>query len=262
MTTMTAYTPGTFCWVDLSTTDAEAAKKFYTRLLGWTAVDMPVGPDMNYTMCQIDGKDVAALYQQGPAEQGIPPHWNSYISVANADEIAAKVKAAGGMVLMEPADVMEFGRMAMVQDPTGAVVGAWQPGTHIGARLVNQPGALSWNELGTTDAQKAGEFYTNVFGWKAQTQDMGNGTLYTTFLNGGQMNIAGMMQMTEAWGDMPSHWGVYFTVADCDASAAKVTELGGQVLMPPTDIPAVGRFAVIQDPQGVVFNIIKLDNPN
>jgi predicted enzyme related to lactoylglutathione lyase len=260
MTEMTSYTPGTFCWVELSTSDAAAAKKFYTQLFGWTAVDMPAGPDMIYTMCQIDGKNVAALYQQGQEEQGIPPHWNSYISVASADEIAAKAKALGGTVMGEPFDVMDAGRMALVQDPEGVVVGAWQPGRHIGAQLVNQPGAFNWNELATRDTAKAGEFYTKLFGWEAQTQDMGGGMLYTIFMNGGRMN-GGMMQISEEWGDMPPHWAVYFAVADCDASAEEVKELGGQVLMPPTDVPQTGRFAMVQDPQGAAFAIIKLANP-
>jgi predicted enzyme related to lactoylglutathione lyase len=243
MTEMTSYTPGTFCWVELSTSDAAAAKKFYTQLFGWTAVDMPAGPDMIYTMCQIDGKNVAALYQQGQEEQGIPPHWNSYISVASADEIAAKAKALGGTVMGEPFDVMDAGRMALVQDPEGVVVGAF-----------------NWNELATRDTAKAGEFYTKLFGWEAQTQDMGGGMLYTIFMNGGRMN-GGMMQISEEWGDMPPHWAVYFAVADCDASAEEVKELGGQVLMPPTDVPQTGRFAMVQDPQGAAFAIIKLANP-
>lgn len=259
MTEMKSYTPGTFCWLDLGTNDAEAAKKFYTGLFGWTMVDMPAGPDMIYTMCQIEGKDVAALYQQGPQEQGIPPHWNSYVSVASADEIAVKAKALGGTVLMEPFDVMEEGRMTMLQDPTGGVVGAWQPKRYIGAKLVNQPGALTWNELLTKDTVKAGQFYSGLFGWNAQTQEMEGGP-YTVFMHGDQMN-AGMMQIRPEWGDMPSNWAIYFAVADCDASVEKARQLGGQVAVPPTDIPQVGRFAVLQDPQGAVFSILKLSSP-
>lgn len=259
MTEMTAYTPGTFCWIDLGTSDAAAAKKFYSELLGWQAVDMPAGPDMIYTMFQIDGKDVAGMYQQGQDEQGIPPHWNSYVSVASVEEIAAKAKSLGGTVMVEPLDVFESGRMTVVQDPTGAVVAAWQPQRHIGAQLVNQPGTLCWNELATRDWQKAAEFYTQLFGWTAQTQPMA-GTEYTVFSNGDRM-AAGMIQMTPEWGDIPPHWMVYLTVTDCDASAEKVTALGGKVLVPPTDIPDMGRFAVVQDPQGAAFSFIKMDNP-
>jgi uncharacterized protein len=258
MTEMTAYTPGTFCWTDLSTTDAAAAKQFYTELFGWTAVDMPMGPDMIYTMLQVEGKDVTALYQQGPEEQGMPPHWNSYVSVSSADDIAARAKALGGTVLAEPFDVAELGRMAIVQDPTGAVVGVWQPRQYIGAKLLGQPGAVSWNEVATRDTEKAGAFYTQLFGWGAKAEDMG-GTLYTVFFKGDQMS-AGMIQITADWGDVPPHWMVYFAVNDCDASVEKTKSLGGQVLMPPTDIPGTGRFATLRDPQGGAFSIIKMSS--
>jgi hypothetical protein len=258
MAEMNSYVPGTFCWIDLTTSDAAGAQKFYGELLGWSIVDIPVGPDMVYSMGQIEGKDVAGLSQQGDEErsQGIPPHWNSYVSVASAEETAAKVKAAGGTVLMKAFDVMDSGRMAVFQDPTGAVLAVWEPRTHIGARLVNQPGAFCWNELATRDAKKAGEFYAQVFGWEGQVQQMG-GTDYTTFYNQGNMN-AGMIQMTAEWGDVPPHWMVYLTVEDCDASVQKAESLGAKILMPPTDIPQVGRFAVLQDPQGAAFSIIKL----
>lgn len=218
-----------------------------------------MGPEMVYSMGQIEGKYVAGLYQAGPEEQGVPPHWNSYVSAASAADIVAGAKAAGGAALMEAADVMGFGRMAVIQDPTGAVVGVWEPGSHIGAQLVNQPGALCWNELATRDAKKAAEFYTQVFGWEGRTQPMGNGE-YTTFYNGENMN-AGMIQMTEQWGDIPPHWLVYFAVADCDSSTDNIKALGGNILMPPTDIPSVGRFAVAQDPQGAAFAIIQLSMP-
>jgi len=260
MTEMSSYTPGTFCWIELSTSDAAAAKQFYHALFGWSAADMEYAPGMVYTMCQIEGKNAAALYQQGPQEQGVPPHWNSYISVADAAETAAKVAAAGGTVLMETMDVMEFGRMCLIQDPTGGVVGAWEPRAHIGASLVNQPGTLTWNELATRDAEKAAGFYTQVFGWEGQVSQMG-GTDYTTFYNHGNMNC-GMIQMTAEWGDLPPHWMVYFAVADCDASAEKAKSLGGQIHVPPSDIPSMGRFAVLTDPQGATFSIFQLNNPS
>ena len=262
MTEMSKYAPGTFCWVDLSTSDAEAAKKFYTGLFGWHIHDIPIGPDMVYSMLQIEGKDVAALSQQGEEQQsqGIPPHWLSYVSVASADEMAQKARSLGGQVIAEPFDVFDSGRMALFQDPQGAMFAVWQPGQHIGARLVNQPGTLSWNELATNDHQQAGKFYTQLFGWKAEVQPMAT-THYTTFSVGDRMN-AGMIQMTEEWGDIPPHWMVYFAVEDCDRSAEKVKELGGAVHVPPTDIPEVGRFALVQDPPGAMFAIIKLNNPD
>jgi len=261
MTVMTEYTPGTFNWVDLSTTDPESAKKFYTRLFGWELVDMPAGPDIVYTMAQLNGKNVAALFQQSAeeSEHGVPPHWNSYVSVASADETAAKAKSLGGVVLGDPFDVMDAGRMAMIQDATGAVLAAWEPKTHVGAELVNDPGAFSWNELATTDTEKAAKFYTELFDWGTEVQEMPN-IIYTTFKNGDRM-AAGMLEITEEWGDVPPHWAVYFSVENCDASAAKAKELGGQIAVEPMDIPPVGRFAVIQDPQGAHFYIIKLNNP-
>jgi predicted enzyme related to lactoylglutathione lyase len=212
-------------------------------------------------MFQLDGKDVAAMYQQDIEQQsqGIPPHWLSYVSVDNVDETAKKVKSLGGQVLTEPFNVFEAGRMVPVQDPQGAAFALWQPGQHIGARLVNQPGTLCWNELATTNAEKARGFYTELLGWYAEVVEMGSGP-YTLFMNGDRQN-GGMMQITEAWGNMPPHWMAYFAVEDCDHSVQKVTELGGKVLMGPMEAGDVGRFATVQDPQGAVFSIIKLNNP-
>jgi predicted enzyme related to lactoylglutathione lyase len=261
MTEFKEYAPGTFSWIDLATTDAEAAKKFYTGLFGWSFVDVPAGEAGIYTMFQIDGKEVAALYQMGPEQsaQGIPPHWMSYVSVANAAESAKKAKSLGGQIVMDAYDVMDAGRMALIQDPVGAMVALWEPHTHIGAKLVNEPGTFTWNELATTDTEKSGEFYTKLFDWKTEVYEMPSGP-YTTFINQDRMN-AGMMKMTEEWGDAPPHWLVYFAVADCEENTAKAKSLGAQILVPPTDAGEVGRFAVIQDPQGAVLSIIKLNNP-
>ncbi len=260
MTEFDAYAPGTFCWTDLGTTDAAGAKAFYTALFGWEAVDTPAGPGMVYTMLNLRGKPVAGLYQMGPEQQarGMPTFWNSYVSVADAAASAAKAKSLGGAVLQEAFDVMDAGRMAMIQDPTGATLAVWEPKTHFGAWLANVPGTLSWNELATNDPEKAGAFYTGLFDWTAQVQE--EPFAYTTFLNGERMN-GGMMQIAEDWGDVPPHWMIYFAVENCDAGVETVKQLGGQVRLPPTDIPQVGRFAVVQDPQGGVFTIIQLENP-
>lgn len=262
MTEVSKHAPGTFSWVDLSTTDAGAAKKFYTALFGWGAIDMPAGEAGIYTMLQLEGKEVAGMSQMSEEQQaqGMPPHWLSYITVARVNKSAEKVKSLGGTMLMEPFDVLDAGRMGLVQDPTGAVFAMWEPRNHIGARLVNQPGALCWTELATRDTDKAGAFYTRLFGWGTQVQEMGS-TRYTIFLNGEQQS-GGLFQMPEEWGDIPPHWMVYFAVEDCDASTGKAKELGGEVKVPPTDIPSVGRFAVLQDPQGGAFSIIKLASTN
>jgi len=255
------YKPGTFCWVELGTSNSEAAKSFYTNLFGWSYVDNPVGPDMVYTMLKLDGKDVGALYQLSPemTAEGIPPNWLSYVSVASADETANKAKAEGATLLKGPFDVFTVGRMAVVQDPTGAVFALWQPGTHKGAGVCNVPSTFCWNELGTRDTKKAGEFYSNVFGWARNVQNFGP-MEYTMFANGDRP-AGGMYGITPDMGNIPPHWLVYFAVDDCDAKVQKATELGATVMKPADDIPGVGRFAILRDPQSAVFAIIKLENP-
>ncbi|MDQ6652398.1 MAG: VOC family protein [Acidobacteriota bacterium] len=255
------YKPGTFCWVELGTTDGEAAKQFYTELFGWDFTDNPVGPGMIYTMLKLGGKDVGALYQMPPemTSQGIPPNWLSYVLVTNVDETVQKAKDAGATIMKEPFDVMTVGRMAVVQDPTGAVFALWQAGTHKGAGIANVPNSFCWNELGTPDTTKAGDFYTELFGWGKNVQQMGPMT-YTSFMNGDRP-AGGMYKPSPEMGKVPPHWLVYFAVDDTDAKLKKAGDLGAKTLAPPMDIPGTGRFAVIQDPQGAAFGIIKLSNP-
>ena len=255
------FAPGTFCWIELSTSDNQAAKKFYGELFGWTFIDNPMGPDVVYTMLQKDCKDVGGLYKLMPdmVAEGVPPHWLSYVSVANADESAAKAKDAGGTLMKEPMDVMTHGRMAVIQDPTGAVFSLWQPGTTPGSGIYNVPGSFCWNELGTNDTAKAGDFYSTLFGWGRDTQDMGP-MQYTMFINGDRP-AGGMYKITPEMGDVPPNWLVYFAVEDCDASAQKATDLGATIIAPPADIPGIGRFSIAMDPQGAAFAIIKLQNP-
>jgi predicted enzyme related to lactoylglutathione lyase len=261
MPEIASYAPGTFCWVELSTHDSKDAKRFYTGLFGWTSEDSPIGPDKYYTMLRLRGKDAGALFEMDskPQSEGVPPHWQSYVSVANVDESAAKAGELGAKVLSAPFDVMDVGRMAVVQDPTGATFALWQPRRHQGAGVVNEPGAFCWNELATPDDRAAGSFYTGLFGWGTMVQDMGP-MKYTTFTNDGRP-AGGMYRPAPEQGDMPPSWTTYFAVADCDASAGQVQELGGAVLTPPSDIPGVGRFAIVADPQGAVFGIITLSNP-
>lgn len=260
MQEVTRYPSGTFSWTDLATTDAAAAKEFYTRLFGWQAHDVPAGPDNVYTMLMLEGKEVAALYEMSAEQQaqGIPPYWLSYITVDDVDASAERASALGGSLRVPPFDVLESGRMAVVQDPTGASFALWQPYQQIGAKLVNIPGALCWNELATSDTERASAFYTSLFGWEATTSPAPTGTLYTSFSNQGRM-AGGMLQIAPEWGDMPSNWAVYFAVEDCDATVARAQELGGEVLMPTTDIAGTGRFAVLQDPQGASFMVIKME---
>jgi uncharacterized protein len=257
----TDFKPGTFCWVELATTDANAAKSFYSQLFEWTFKDNPVSPEMVYTMVQLDGKDVGGLYQMTPdmTGQGIPPNWLSYVSVKSADEITEKAKTDGATVLNGPFDVFTIGRMSVIKDPTGAVFALWQPGTHKGAGIYNVPNTFCWNELATRDTEKAGDFYSSVFGWNKNTKQFGP-MEYTIFENEGRGN-GGMFAITPEMGNLPPHWLTYFAVDDCDAKVRKATELGARVMKPADDIPGVGRFAILLDPPGAAFAIIKLESP-
>ena len=253
------YPNGVFCWVDLATTDPEAAKAFYTGLFGWDHEDLPTDMGVPYTMFRIEGKNVAALSAMNPdmQAQGVPPHWSSYVKHDDVDAVAAKVTEAGGTLMLPPCDVMDSGRMLFAQDPTGAAFGVWQPASHIGAELVNMPNALIWNELQTRATDAAKTFYSAVFDWMYETDPSG----YILCQENGRTQ-AGIMQMDENWGDeIPNNWGVYFMVADLATSVAKVKELGGAIMVPPTAAGEMGKFSVVQDPQGGAFTIMQFDGP-
>jgi predicted enzyme related to lactoylglutathione lyase len=252
MPEVTRHEPGSFCWAELATTDAGAAKKFYTALFGWGFEDSPAGPDMVYTTLKKNGKSVGALYKMRPDQKGMPPNWMTYVTVASADESAKKAKGLGGKLMMEPFDVMDVGRMAIIEDQQGAKICIWEAKKHIGAEVVNEPGALCWAELDTTDTESAERFYTGLFGWGAKVSEA-----YTEWQQG-ETSIGGMMKIPKEWGPVPPNWLVYFAVADCDATAKRTGELGGGTIVPPTDIPGMGRFSVLRDPQGAVFAIYKL----
>jgi predicted enzyme related to lactoylglutathione lyase len=246
---------GNFCWFELGTSDQNAAKEFYVELFGWRFKDAPLPPEMGgvYTTLLKDDKDVGAMYQLGPQMEGVPPHWMPYVAVDSADETAAKVAELGGAALCPPFDVMDFGRMVSFKDPTGATLSVWEPKTHLGVDLFGAPGSACWCELATTDVTKAGGFYSSLFGWSLK--ESSDGMPYTEIGNKGQM-IGGMMPMNDPQHQgVPPHWTVYFAVDDCDAAAEKAKGLGAMLYVPPTDIPKVGRFAMIQDPQGAVFSI-------
>jgi predicted enzyme related to lactoylglutathione lyase len=259
MPTITQHAPGSFCWPELATSDQDAAKKFYSGLFGWTYRDSPIGPEEVYTIFQLDGRDCAALFTLQPAmkQQGVPPNWGSYVAVANADEAASKVKTIGGTVIMEPFDVMENGRMAVIQDPIGATLSVWQANKHGGVGVVGEPGALAWTQLNATKPAPAKQFYSQLFGWKTQDDAMPDGSGdYTTLLLNGQP-VGGIMPMPKGVpASAPSHWQTYFASADVDATAAKVGKGGGKTMVAPVHIPGTGRFAVFQDPQGAVFAVI------
>ena len=256
MSQRTSYPPGTFSWVDLSTSDPQAAKAFYGKLFGWEAVDMPAGEAGVYTMLRLHGDDVAALSEQTEQERsmGIPPHWNSYITVEDVDASAKRARSLGATIIAAPFDVLDAGRMAVVQDPTGAMFSIWQPRDHIGARRVNEPGAFTWNDLATTDAGAARDFYTGLFGWDASTLDAGP-ISYTTWKVGGRSN-GGMMELTGDQAGVFPHWMPYFGVESVGETARTAEGLGARVLFGPMEVPA-GRFVTLQDPQGAAFSLFE-----
>lgn len=244
------HAPGTFSWVDVTTTDQEAAKAFYGALFGWEAEDMPAGEGVVYSMMRLDGRDVAAISPQPPQqrEAGVPPVWSSYVTVASADETAARAAQLGGAVHAPPFDVFDAGRMAVIADPQGAFFMAWEPKRSIGAQLVNEPGALVWNELASDDLNASTGFYSRLFGWTIE-RFPGSEQVYLGIRNG-ERNNGGIREATPP--GVPPHWLVYFGVGDLDASMARVRELGGVVHAGPIDIQ-MARIAVVADPQGAVF---------
>ena len=252
MAERTSYPPGTFSWVDLATTDAAGAKAFYSGLFGWEAEDLPAGDAGTYSMLRLAGADVAGLHEQAADERasGVPPHWMSYVTVADVDAAAASVPGLDGMVILEPFDVLDVGREAVVQDPVGAVLALWEPRSHPGAAVVNVPGALTWNELQAKDAPAAFPFYERLLGWSFE--NVAEHPPYWSISNGPRRN-GGVLGLTPEMSHIPPNWHPYFAVASVDEAVAAVPELGGTVLVPRTDVRA-GRFAVLRDPQGAAFS--------
>jgi predicted enzyme related to lactoylglutathione lyase len=266
------YIAGVPCWVDTTQPDPDAAANFYGGLFGWEFEDtMPGGAPGRYLVARLRGGDVAAV---SSIPEGAPSQasWNTYVWVDDADEAAAKTRAAGGSVLSEPFDVEDAGRMAVISDPEGAALSVWQAREHRGARVVNEPGSLNFNVLNTRDPAAAKPFYGAVFGWT--TLDLGSGEFWTLRAYGdyleqltpgtrartAELGAAGFEEVVAAItllpgddGDTPAHWSVTFSTDDADATAAKATELGGTVLLAPTDAP-YSRLTVLRDPQGATFS--------
>jgi predicted enzyme related to lactoylglutathione lyase len=262
-----SYTPGTPCWVDLGSPDLDASIEFYGALFGWQVPESEnIEQTGGYRRATKNGADVVGMMPL--MQEGQPPAWSTYVSVADAAATAAAVTEAGGSVIAEPMDVMGLGWMAVFADPTGAVFGIWQPGTFPGAGVVNEPGALAWNELNTRDLEGAKAFYGAVFGWTFEDNDMGEAGTYTTILHGDGLDgeilkvrspVGGILNMTERGvpDEIPAHWQVYFAVEDTDATVAQATERGGSVMVPPMEVPA-GRFSILVDPHGASFAAIAL----
>jgi uncharacterized protein len=248
---------GSFCWMELGTTDQAGAKSFYSNLFGWTADEIPMGPGMTYTMFRSGGKDTAGGYKlmKDQLDAHVPPHWMLYVRVDNADESAAKAVQLGAQQLVPPSDIPNVGRFAVIQDPAGANISIFQPGQHRGIQNFGDPGALCWADLNTTDAEKASRFYGGLFGWTFETGKDG----YRHIINGSDKHnmIGGIPPRMHAPPGAPSHWMSYFHVTDCKASAVKAAKLGASTLMPADLIPEVGTIAVISDPQGAVFALFQ-----
>jgi uncharacterized protein len=248
---MSDYEHGVPSWVDVGTTDLPGARTFYAGLFGW---DTPEGPPEagGYTVATLDGKTVAGLSPL--IDPSAPPSWTTYVNVDDADASVARVVGAGGRVLAGPFDVLEAGRMAVLADPAGAVLGIWQPKEHRGAEVVNVPGTYCWSELVTEDLEGAKTFYAEVFGWGSAIQGEGAYVEWQV----GDRSVGGMLpRPAEMPAEVPPHWAVYFAVVDTDQTAARIADLGGSVIFGPNDIEP-GRFAVAVDPAGAVFNVLAL----
>lgn len=250
---------GTFCWADLQTSSGTGAKAFYAGLLGWEMLDIPLPNDGVYRMAQHQGKNIVGIGELSAEQQasGIPSVWSSYVAVDDVDATAAKAAELGGTLIAPPFDVMDSGRMAIVQGPTGAIFGLWQAGSHRGADMFNVPPAMAWNELATRDTERAIAYYTTLFGWTVETNEIG----YTFWKNNGRINGAMREIDANVPAQIPANWMTYFSVEDAGAVAGKAAELGGGVLVPPFPT-GFGVATVLRDPQGAVFTAMKFNSPN
>ncbi len=256
MSERSAYENGRPSWVDATSTDMPATKAFYEGLFGWELTDL--GQEAGgYVIARLAGRRVAALTPRMEGDPA-PPHWNTYIACDDVDATVEKVRAAGGMVALEPMDVFDAGRMAFAADPTGAFFGLWQARELVGAELVNEPGTWAWAELRTRDVAAASAFYQAVFGYDVHVQQMGPVAYTELRQKGTEDMVAGVLDMAEGQfpDEVPPHWGAYFGIADLDAGSARVKELGGEQLIDPIELP-FGRFAAYKDANGAAFSLFQ-----
>lgn len=260
-----AYPAGVPCWVDTLQPDAQAAARFYGELFGWAIEgpgEMPGDPPGQYFVARVGDRDVAGVGSAGP---GGGPAWNTYIRVDSADAAAERARAAGGEVLAGPFDAPPAGRLAVLADPAGASFCVWEAADREGAQAINEPGAWSMSMLGTSDPEGAMTFYGEVFGWETEGFEMDGARFWLWRLPGYlggvpqqpvPRDVVAVMLPPDADGEAPPHWSVDFWVANIDAAAAMVTELGGKVVVPPYDVPNTGlRQAVVSDPQGATLSL-------
>lgn len=257
MTTIDKHPVGSFCWIELHTSDQPAAKTFYSALFGWSIQDNPMGPNDFYTEFKLQGREAAAACTLRPDErsQGVPPYWMIYITVESADAASAKAQQLGGKAFGPAFDVMDAGRMAIIQDPTGAVFCVWQANKNAGIGIAHVNGTLCWADLSTPDPKRASDFYSGLFGWQviAEPKDP-SGYLH---IKNGEHHIGGIPPAAHRQPGVPPHWMAYFHVDDVDATASKAKEMGANLYLAPMTMEGVGRMSVIADPQGAVFAIFK-----
>jgi uncharacterized protein len=248
------YAQGTPSYVELTTPDLQAARAFYGPLFDWELEDIDLGDAGVYVAVSVQGDSIAGITGQMPQLAGHPAFWGVYLAVDDLDATASRVEPAGGRVEAGPFDVMELGRMASIQDPTGVRVNLWQAGQSIGSVRVNEPGCPIWHELTSPDLPTATRFYADVLGVEWDSMPMETGDDYTCLMVEGRPVGGAFPPPMEG---IPPHWEVYINVEDADATAEKARGLGGQVLQAPWDVPGVGRMAILMDPQGAVLGLMQ-----
>jgi predicted enzyme related to lactoylglutathione lyase len=259
MTKAKRWSAGEFCWYELGTTDVDGAKRFYGEMFGWDHEDLSMGESAKYTLWKQQGEAIGGMYKlEGTPLEGAPPLWMTYVAVDSVDTTIEKAKSLGGEVFMGPHDVPGVGRIAFLKDPQGAAVAIYQEAGNPGTARWDSPplGTIAWPELMTTDMEGATSFYTQLFDWGTKVSDTGP-TRYTEWQVGGT-SVGGCMARPPEAAGVPPHWMDYVTVGDCDAAASKARELDAKVVFGPMDIPNVGRFATLLDPQGAGISIIQL----
>ena len=249
----------TFAWIELSSSDMVQARQFYSHLFGWQALEIPLPFGGYYTMFQQDGLNVAGggPLQDDQLEAGIPSYWLCYLNVEEIEVAAERIGSVGGAVVMPPMQVMEEGWLALIQEPTGAMLGLWQAKNHIGVQVMNRPNTLCWVELQTRDPEAAKTFLSKAFDWQSRTDQHG----YTVFYTSQGEDIAGMIPISPEWGEMPPSWVAYIMVADIADTVQRATELGGQVLVAPMPMGEMGLFALLQDPTGATVYVAQFNQP-
>jgi len=267
MPTVARHSFGRYCWVDLGTTDPEAARRFYGDLMGWEFDDRYEAGNLVYTMILLDGRRVACMWQLHPPqlEAGVPPTWNSYVCVEDVWATARKCESLGAQNLAGPVDIFDFGVLATLTDPNGAVFWLWQPKAHTGFQVMMEPSSYLWVELYAHKPTEDAEFYKAAFDWNLDADSNPDNPGYYLFSQETredsaewERRVAGVLQIRPEMGPVPPHWNVYFQVADVDAALQKALDLGGEQLHPMVEIPRGGRLVGIKDPQGAVFTVMQM----